>query len=116
MDLLYPMHITCAWDFFMKARLLIHYRDGKTFKGDWDTFHPFKDLNTKPISSLQIQSLDNLYTLSSNKKNSEFFSRYYEDRLSIMRHVSKNIWIELSINRFTEEQKINIIEEYIENA
>jgi hypothetical protein len=110
------MYIICAWDFFMNTRLLIHYKDGNTFTGEWDTYHPFKDLNTKPISSLQIQSSDNLYTLSANKKNSEFYSRSYKDKISILRHVCDNIWIELSINKITEEKNINIIKEYIENA
>lgn len=98
-------------------RLIIHYADGNTFTGDWGKYSPFKDLNTKQISSLQIQSnKDTYYTLSSKKKqNSEFYSRQGKKEISILKQIHKNIWIELSINKVTEKRNINIINEYISN-
>lgn len=99
----------------MKTRLIIHYLDGRTYTGDWNTHYLFRDLNTKPISSLQIQSFNKLYTLSSKKKDSQFFSRGSKDHLSILRYLDKYLWIELRVDKNTGESKINIIEEYIEN-
>ena len=103
---------TCAWEFFiMKTRLIIHYSDGETFTGEWNKYHPFKDLNTKNISSLQIQSSsDKLYTLSSKKKQcSEFYSRQSKDIIAILKRIHRNIWIELEINKFTEDRTVNVI-------
>lgn len=108
---------TCTWDFLMKTRLLVHYLDGETFTGIWDKYHPFKDLNTKSISSLQIQSSnDNFYTLSSKKnKKSEFYSRQSTAEISILKMIHRNIWIELSINKVTGKRIINIMKERIAN-
>lgn len=100
----------------MKTRLIIHYADGKTFTGEWNKYHPFKDLNTKPISSLQIQSENNRYTLSSKRKqSSEFYSRQGEKKISILKSIHRNIWIELNIDKATEERSINVIKDYITN-
>ena len=106
----------CAWDFFMKLRLIIHYTDGKTFTGKWNTYHPFKDLNTKQISSLQIQSLNSKYTLSSKRKQrSEFYSRQGDNSISILKELHRNIWIDLSIDKVTEKRSIRVIKERITN-
>ena len=99
----------------MKTRLIIHYTDGKTFTGEWNKYHPFKDLNTKRISSLQIQT-ENMYTLASKKKQkSEFYSRQGKNHISILKRISRNTWIELKIDKNTEERTVNIIKENIRN-
>ena len=109
-----PIHL-CMGFFIMDIRLIVHYSDGNTFTGDWNLFYDFIKLNSKKISSLQIQtSNENLYTLSSKKKqNSTYWFRKQNDLISILKRLHKNIWIDLSINKNTEEKLINIISEDI---
>lgn len=98
----------------MDIRLIIHYSDGHTFTGEWNIYHPFKDLNTELISSLQIQTDNNLYTLSSKKKQKcNFYSRQAEDYISILKEIYRDVWIELTIDKNTEEKVINVIKENI---
>lgn len=100
----------------MKTRLIIHYTDGKTFIGDWDNIYRFDTLlNSKAISSLQIQTSNEItYTLSAKKKQKAiFWYRDFENEISILKRISKNIWIELKVNKSTEERSINVIDENI---
>ena len=104
----------------MRTRLIIHYIDGKTFTGDWDVTYCFRNLNERPISSLQIQQSNGVnHTLSSKKKQLNAF--WQRDEIidfkivtrSIFRRLSNNIWLVLSVQCDSCKRKISIIKEDI---
>lgn len=105
----------------MRTRLLIHYANGKTFTGEWDKSYDFSTLRKIAISSLQIQQDNSIYhTLSCNKKRLNNFwqkDKVVEGKLinrSILKKLSKNVWLELTINCVDSKRTITIIREDIE--
>lgn len=104
----------------MRTRLLIHYLDGKTFSGDMDCRHDFKELSKKPISSLQIQEeAGKMHTLSSkNKKSNTFWQRDYIKSgniisRSILKKLKKDIWLDMNIDCNNGKREITVIRETI---
>ena len=103
----------------MRTRLLIHYLDGSTFKGDWDKDYDFEHLEIKVIRSLQIQEDGGkIHTLSSRYRSKGKFwcISYYneEDNLryrSIFRKLEKNIWLQLKLDTNDGKTEIFIIKE-----
>jgi len=112
---------TCAWDFLiMRTRIIIHYTNGMTYTGEWDESQAFKNLCKDPISSLQIQEENGkLHTLSLKRKQlNAFWQRDHKqgDKLtnrSILRKLSRNVWIDLNLDCITGKRIITIIKENI---
>ena len=117
---LYLMY-ACAWDFLiMRTRIIIHYTNVMTYTGEWDESDDFKKLCKEPISSLQIQEeYGKLYTLSlKRKKLNAFWQRDYIQNgkisnRSILRKLSKNIWVDLNLDCITGRRTVIIIRENI---
>lgn len=83
----------------MKTRLIVHYRDGKTYTGNWNSKYNFDNLNYKDISSLQIQDeYKNKYTLSSKRGTKNKYWSESNKVISIFRNICDNFWIELTLN------------------
>ena len=104
----------------MRTRIIIHYVNGTTYTGEWDESEDFKNVCKDQISSLQIQEENGkLHTLSLKRKQlNAFWQRDHkkEDKLtnrSILRKLSKNIWIDLNLNCITGKRIITIIKENI---
>lgn len=105
----------------MRTRIIIHYYNGMTWTGDWDKSVDFKTLNYNPISSLQIQEENGKYHTLSLKKRKAFNIFWQRDIIkkhkiinrSILRKLSKDIWIDLNLNCITGKRKIIIIKEDI---
>lgn len=104
----------------MKTRLLIHYLDGKTFTGEWNKIYDFRNLNNKPISSLQIQKdIGKTHTLSSKKKQKNIFwqrDKVKTDRIicrSVLKRLTKDVWLDLTVDCETGNSKIVVIKENI---
>jgi hypothetical protein len=105
----------------MRTRIIIHYYNGMTWTGDWDESEDFKSLCKDPISSLQIQEEGGKnHTLSIKRKQVRaFWQRDYriEGKLqnrSILRKLSKNVWVDLNLDCITGRRTIMIIKENID--
>lgn len=104
----------------MRTRIIIHYYNGITWTSHWDESQDFKNLCQDPISSLQIQEeYGKLYTLSlKRKKLNAFWQRDYIQNgkisnRSILRKLSKNIWVDLNLDCITGRRTVIIIRENI---
>ena len=104
----------------MKTRILIHYTSGKTYTGKWDESQDFKNVCKSQISSLQIQEEGGKnHTLSLKRKQlNAFWQRdtRNKDKLisrSILRKLSKNIWLELQLDCTEGIRTVTIIKEEI---
>lgn len=104
----------------MRTRVIIHYYDGVTWTGDWDELVNFKTMNQNPISSLQIQEEGGKnHTLSLKRKQlNAFWQRDFTrgDKLisrSILRKLSKDIWLDLNLNCDSGKRRVTIIKENI---
>lgn len=104
----------------MRTRILIHYFNGNTFTGEWDEILDFKTLCENPISSLQIQEEGGKYhTLSLKRKQLDAFRQrdYIKEEViqnrSILRKLSKNVWVDLNLDCITGRRTIMIIKENI---
>ena len=104
----------------MRTRIIIHYINGMTYTGEWDESEDFKNLCKDPISSLQIQEeTGKLHTLSLKRKQlNAFWQRDHKqkDKLtnrSILRKLSKNIWVDLNLDCITGRRTVIIIRENI---
>ena len=111
----------CMGFLIMRTRIIIHYYNGMTYTGEWNESQDFKNLCKDPISSLQIQEEDGkIHTLSlKRKKLNAFWQRDYrqQDKLqnrSILRKLSKNVWIDLNLDCITGRRTITIIGENIQ--
>lgn len=104
----------------METRIIIHYRDGETFTGEWESILLPETMNHKTMSSIQLQTKDGtLYTLSSRpKQNIKFWQRdTYEAKdiiaRSILKELAKDTWLELSLCLKTGQPEINVIKEEV---
>jgi len=104
----------------MKTRIIIHYGNGKTHTGKWDESEDFKNLCQGQISSLQIQEEGGKnHTLSLKRKQlNAFWQRDFRkgDKLisrSILRKLSKNIWLDLNLDCVDGIRRVTIIKEEI---
>lgn len=106
----------------MRTRILIHYASGMTWRGNWDETVDFKTINHNNtiISSLEIQEEGGRsHTLSLKRKQlNAFWQRdsRHRDKLmerTILRRLSKNIWLELNLDCITGGRRITIIREDI---
>ena len=112
----------CMGFLIMRTRILIHYVSGMTWRGEWNETVDFKTINHNNtiISSLEIQEEGGRnHTLSLKRKQlNAFWQRDYRqgDKLqnrSILRKLSKNVWIDLNLDCITGRRTINIIRENI---
>lgn len=93
----------------MDSRLIVHYKDGKTYKSDWNEDLDFSEYCEKPISSVQLQTeIGRTYTLSAKKGQA---SRFWYKKGTIYKRIARDTWIELDTSR--DGPNINIVKDKI---
>lgn len=110
----------CVRFLIMRTRIIIHYYNGMTRTGDWNDYEDFKLLCIEPVSSLEIQEENgNKHTLSLKRKHLNAF--WQRDKIecdkiltrSILKRLSKDVWIDLTLDCTTGNRTIIIIREDI---